>query len=202
MRDNRTMDAAHKLYGGRALCCEPLRAKRNFESPHSKRNFESVHSKPHFGVRELAPAFSAADSSAVCHSPRRVAASKSGDEPPHSKRNFGPPHSIKGSIRMTAGVRFSAASPFRRTPKSFLHGYKCGLVFWFLAFSLWPITPLLAQVSEPSSRKASDADEAGMRLLREKPVAHQSCSAFWNHSAAFIVSQHPQNTITNIRTAE
>ena len=37
-----------------------------------------------FGVRELAPAFSTADSSAV-GSPRRVAASKSGDESPHSK---------------------------------------------------------------------------------------------------------------------
>jgi hypothetical protein len=177
------MNTARKLRGGRALCCEPLRAKRNFES---------VHSKPHFGVRELAPAFSAADSSAVRPSPRRVAASKSGDESPHSK----------SSVRTPAGKALSAASPFRRRPKSFPHGFKCGLVLGFLAFSLWAITPLLAQVSEPSSRKASDADEAGMRLLREKPVAHQSCSAFWNHSAAFIVSQHPQNTITNIRTAE
>jgi len=34
-----------------------------------------------FGVRELAPAFSTADSSAVGASPRRVAASKSGDPP-------------------------------------------------------------------------------------------------------------------------
>ena len=37
-----------------------------------------------FGVRELAPAFSTADSSAV-GSPRRVAASKSGVESPPSK---------------------------------------------------------------------------------------------------------------------
>jgi hypothetical protein len=41
---------------------------------------------PIFGVRELAPAFSTADSSAVGYSPRRVAASKSGDESPHSER--------------------------------------------------------------------------------------------------------------------
>ena len=38
-----------------------------------------------FGVRELAPAFSIADLAAVSYSPRRVAASKSGDESPHSK---------------------------------------------------------------------------------------------------------------------
>jgi hypothetical protein len=30
----------------------------------------------------------------------------------------------------------------------------------------------------------------------------QSCSAFWNYSAAFIFSQHPQSAITNVRTAE
>jgi len=39
-----------------------------------------------FGVRELAPAFSTADLSAVGYSPRQVAASKSGDESPHSER--------------------------------------------------------------------------------------------------------------------
>jgi hypothetical protein len=39
----------------------------------------------HFGVRELAPAFSTADSSAVGYRLRRVAASQSGDESPHSK---------------------------------------------------------------------------------------------------------------------
>ena len=39
-----------------------------------------------FGVRELAPALPTADLSAVGHSPRRVAASKSGDESPHSER--------------------------------------------------------------------------------------------------------------------
>ena len=38
-----------------------------------------------FGVRELAPALSAADSSAVSDSPRRVAARESADESPHSK---------------------------------------------------------------------------------------------------------------------
>ena len=38
-----------------------------------------------FGVRELAPAFFTADSSAVGYTPRRVAACKSGDESPHSK---------------------------------------------------------------------------------------------------------------------
>jgi len=41
---------------------------------------------PCFGVRGLAPAFSSADLSKVGHSPRRVAASKSGDESPHSER--------------------------------------------------------------------------------------------------------------------
>jgi hypothetical protein len=41
---------------------------------------------PDFGVRELGPALSPADSSAVAHLPRRVAASKSGDESPHSKK--------------------------------------------------------------------------------------------------------------------
>ncbi len=30
----------------------------------------------------------------------------------------------------------------------------------------------------------------------------QSCSVFWNYSAAFIFSQHPQKSITNLRTAE
>jgi hypothetical protein len=30
----------------------------------------------------------------------------------------------------------------------------------------------------------------------------QSCSAFWNYSAAFIFSEHLHNTITNLRTAE
>ena len=41
-----------------------------------------------FGVRELAPAFPTADLSAVDDSPRRVAASKSGDESPHSESPF------------------------------------------------------------------------------------------------------------------
>ena len=42
---------------------------------------------PNFGVRELAPAFSTADLSAVGSSPRLVAASKSGDESPHSEKS-------------------------------------------------------------------------------------------------------------------
>src|ERR1035441_5266524 len=33
-------------------------------------------------------------------------------------------------------------------------------------------------------------------------IAMQSCYAFWNYSAAFIFSQHPHKTITNLRTAE
>ena len=41
-----------------------------------------------FVVRELAPAFPTADLSAVDDSPRRVAASKSGDESPHSESPF------------------------------------------------------------------------------------------------------------------
>jgi hypothetical protein len=44
--------------------------------------------RPSFGVRELGPAFSTADSSAVGDAPRRVAASKSGAESPHSKISF------------------------------------------------------------------------------------------------------------------
>ena len=39
-----------------------------------------------FGVRELAPAFSTADGSAVGSSPRRVPASKSGDESPQPEK--------------------------------------------------------------------------------------------------------------------
>jgi len=69
------------------------------------------HPKRTFGVRELGPAFSTADSSAVCFSPRpvavddaprRVAASKSGDESPHSEsfaranRQFGSWHTVLG----------------------------------------------------------------------------------------------------------
>jgi hypothetical protein len=50
-------------------------------------------SHQNFGVRELGPAFSTADSSAVGVAPRRVAASKSGVEPPHSKRKVESPHS-------------------------------------------------------------------------------------------------------------
>ena len=49
-----------------------------------------------FGVRELGPAFSTADSSAVCQLPRRVAASKSGDESPHSE-SFARANRLSGS---------------------------------------------------------------------------------------------------------
>src|SRR5208282_709649 len=42
-----------------------------------------------FGVRELAPAFSTADSSAVRLAPQRVAARESGDESPHSESRGG-----------------------------------------------------------------------------------------------------------------
>ena len=33
-------------------------------------------------------------------------------------------------------------------------------------------------------------------------LAMQGCSAFWDYSAPFIFSPHPQNAITNLRTAE
>jgi hypothetical protein len=43
-----------------------------------------------FGVRELGPAFSTADSSAVWETPRRFAARESGDKSPHSETEFFP----------------------------------------------------------------------------------------------------------------
>jgi hypothetical protein len=61
--------------------------------------------EPNFGVREIAPAFSTADSSAVANSPRRAAAMESGDESPHSKLRF--------------------VCPWRETWAN--HGGRCGL---------------------------------------------------------------------------
>ena len=60
------------------------------ESPHSKlrpprSNSLSGRTEANFAVRELAPAFSTADESALGDWPRRVAAMESGDESPHSK---------------------------------------------------------------------------------------------------------------------
>jgi hypothetical protein len=39
-----------------------------------------------------------------------------------------------------------------------------------------------------------------MPKKRRKSGVAQSCSAFWNYSAASIFSQHPQESITNLRT--
>jgi len=89
-----------------AVCLTPrpvVAYKSGDESPHSKRRVRITALRsattsnlrrrmvPDFGVRELAPALSTADSSAVGVAPRRVAASKSGDESPHSE-SFGLPH--------------------------------------------------------------------------------------------------------------
>jgi hypothetical protein len=58
----------------------------------------------------------------------------------------------------------------------------------------------LCAVMVGSSTRWADAAH-GDAIHRKERVA-QSCSAFWNYSAACILSQHPQYTITNLRTAE
>ena len=92
-----------------------------------------------FGVRELGPAFSAADSSADCHSPRPVAASKSGDESPHSEslvrapRLHRPPDTLLSRTPRSSkaealhfenpGEKFG---PISSNPISDHQGYVCG----------------------------------------------------------------------------
>ena len=114
-----------------AVCLTPrpvVAYKSGDESPHSKRRVRITALRsattsnlrrrmvPDFGVRELAPALSTADSSAVGVAPRRVAASKSGDEPPHSK-SFARANSLCGSrdtvLSRNARTREAEASPFR-----------------------------------------------------------------------------------------
>jgi hypothetical protein len=53
-----------------------------------------------FGVRELAPAFAIAGSSAGRNLPRRVAAMKSGDKSPHSK--FQLSHAVRSEQQLQA----------------------------------------------------------------------------------------------------
>jgi len=72
----------------------------------------SGRTESNFGVRELAPAFSTAVSSAVGDSPRRVAARESGDESPPSKVRFA---GYCASVKFTLiSVSTSTGSPFSR----------------------------------------------------------------------------------------
>jgi len=66
-------------------------------------------------VRELAPAFSTADSSAVGDRPRRVATSQSGDESPHS-----PKASLVPTDYVGQGIRYSSETPASSEPEEVL----------------------------------------------------------------------------------
>ena len=90
------------------------------QAPMNPRTPNSVcgRTEPNFGVRQLAAAFSRADSSALPGSPRRVAADESGDESPHSETSLRRPV-VRNAVSASAAGATEPRSP--SPPKGQFH---------------------------------------------------------------------------------